>query len=120
MKVMMNQFIKRELDKCSVAKVEQISPTEFIIKRDNREFPTDIEQGHTYFIEVEDYIIHPFDGFTLHENWNNGIAPTSRNMQIEVDKIVGKMVHVKAVGEDNLNWDGWLPRKSMTIKKVIA
>ena len=29
-------------------------------------------------VVFEDYIIKPFDGFDLHEKWNNGIAPYSK------------------------------------------
>jgi hypothetical protein len=82
--------------------------------------PTDLIENHIYQITVADYIIHPYEGFTLHENWNNGIKPTCNSMQIEVDKTMGKMIHVKALGDDGLMWTGWLPKKSITIKKVLA
>lgn len=116
----MNKFIEKELSKCVVAKPQQVSDTSFYVpKVGSQNIPTDIEQNHFYIIEVPDYIIHPYEGFNLHDNWNNGIKPTSRNMQIEVAQIIGKMVKVNALCDDGKIWVGWLPRKSITIKKVI-
>lgn len=116
----MNQFIKEELDKCVVAKPEKVGDNTYMIRMNTNKLPTDLEIHHFYLIEVEDYIIHPYDGFTLHENWNQGVKPTSRHMQVEVDQVIGNMIHVNALGDDGLIWCGWLPRKSITIKKVVA
>ena len=120
MKVTMNLFIEKELNKCIIAKPQKVSDISFIINKiDNQSTLTDLEVGHFYIIEVEDYIIHPYDGFTLHNNWNNGVIPTTRKMQAEVIQIMGKMIKVNARCEDGLLWVGWLPRKSITIKTVI-
>ena len=115
----MNHFIEDELNKCVSAKSEKIKDNTFLIRKNIEELPTDIEQHHFYQIEVEDYIIHPYKGFSLHEDWNNGIPPTSKNMQVEVDQIIGKMIHINALGDDGLIWNGWLPRKSIKIKRMI-
>ena len=120
MKVMMNPFIEKELQKCAVAKYEKLNDNTFLIRKNNIQLPVDIELNHFYQIELADYIVNPYEGFTLHENWNQGIKPTCPNMQVEVDQIIGKMIHVKGLGEDGKMWAGWIPRKSITIKKVIA
>ena len=116
----MNQFIKEELEKCVVAKPEKLSDNTFLIRLNTNKLPSELEIHHFYMIEVEDYILHPYEGFTLHENWNKGIKPTSKNMQVEVDQIIGNMIHVNALGEDGLIWNGWLPKKSIIIKRVVA
>ena len=73
-------------------------------------------KGAYYLIEVEEYIIHPYEGFDLHDNWNNGIVPTDKQMNIEVIDIMGKMIKVFANGlNDKKVWEGWLPRKSIHI-----
>ena len=117
----MNQFIKEQLDKCVGVDIEQTDTNTFLIHKKSSDIPTDLQQNHYYIIEVEDYIIHPFEGFTLHDNWNNGNVPTNKNMQIYVTQIMGKMVKVESKGcDDGLIWVGWLPRKSIHIKQVIA
>lgn len=61
-------------------------------------------------IEVEDYILHPYDGFTLHANWNKGIVPTEKIMKVKFIETIGKMYHVVSD-----TWEGWLPRKSFKV-----
>ena len=64
--------------------------------------------------------MHPFEGFTLHDNWNNGIVPTDVQMNAEILKIMGKMIQVHCIGKNDGNsWDGWLPIKSVKILKEI-
>lgn len=117
---MMNPFIKEQLDKITVG-MQQISDTKFFIPKNSNTFNVDFEVGHYYIIEVEDYIIHPYEGFTLHENWNKGIVPTDKKMRIEVDKVMGKMMHIKALGAtDGKIWVGWIPKKSAKIIQVVA
>lgn len=117
----MNPFIKKELDKCLVAKPTQLfEDTFYVSKIINPTNSNDLEQHHFYMIEVADYIVNPYEGFTLHDNWNDGIKPTTKDMQVEVLQLMGKMVKVNALCSDGLIWSGWLPRKSITIKRVIA
>ena len=120
MKHMMNPFISEQLDKINVP-CEKISDTEYIFHKNDNLFNVEFEQGHYYRIEVENYIIHPYEGFTLHDNWNNGIIPTDNEMQIEVVKIMGKMMKINALGiHDGKMWSGWIPKKSARIIQVIA
>ena len=117
---MLNPFIEEQLKKITVP-VEKISDTEYFIPMYNLVPVSDLEPHHFYIIEVEDYIIHPYDGFTLHENWNKGIVPTDREMKCEVIKVMGKMVYIEASGmNDGKIWCGWLPRKSIKILQVVV
>lgn len=115
----MNKFIKEQLLKCKVANIPEYDENTveiFIGKNDNKINLTDFQQGLEYDIEVENYIIYPYTGFTLHDNWNNGIVPTDKQMHVLITQEMGKMICVKAVGlNDNKSWGGWLPKKSCKI-----
>ena len=114
----MNRFIEEQLNKVGVP-IEQVSDNKFLVRRQLKVAPTDFEVGYHYLIEVEDYIIHPFKGFTLHETWNGGVVPTDRKMRAEVVKVLDKMVYIRAIGvDDGKSWAGWLPRKSIKTKQV--
>ena len=85
-----------------------------------------INVGKCYLIELENYIINPPETFTLHINWNNNIIPKDKYMKVEIVGIMGKMVKVNGVGYDFVNkldlntmWEGWLPRKAITIIKEL-
>ena len=120
MRVMIHQFIKDEISKI-VVPFDKISETEYLIHKNNSTVEMDLEERHFYIIEVEDYIIHPYNGFTLHENWNHGVVPTDKEMKCEVVKIMGKMIYVEAQGmNDGLIWAGWLPKKSIKKFQVVV
>lgn len=74
--------------------------------------PVSFVPGHYYKIETEDYIVHPGPNFTLHQQWNNNIGPTSCKMHVVVLKCMQKMVKVSGFCDDNKEWEGWLPIKS--------
>lgn len=115
----MNKFIKEQLNKCKVASIPEFdeTTTELIISRSIlKQSKKEFEFGYEYDIEVEDYILHPYPGFTLHDNWNKGIIPTDKQMHVLVTKDMGKMICVQAIGlNDNKTWGGWLPKKSCKI-----
>ena len=114
----MNKFIKEQLKKCKIAQIPDFTDktTELLIPCNNQLSKVDFECGGEYNIRVEDYIIHPYPGFTLHDNWNQGIIPTDNLMHVLVTKDMGKMIQVQAVGlNDNKAWRGWLPKKSCKI-----
>jgi hypothetical protein len=77
-------------------------------------------------VELEDYIINPPPGFTLHESWNNGQVPKNKYYKCQCIKIMGKMVKILGVAFDyenkidlEENWDGWLPLKSIKVLREI-
>lgn len=75
---------------------------------------TSLEVGKKYSIIVANYIVKPFDGFTLHDNWNKGIIPTDTHMIVRVLQIIGKMICIDSIGvTDNKRWVGWVPLKSI-------
>ena len=90
--------------------------------------PIDIEVklDHYYLIELEDYVINPPDGFSLHINWNGGIIPRHKYYKCQCVKVMGKMIKILGVAFDYENkldleeyWDGWLPLKSIRILREI-
>lgn len=120
----MNSIIYDQLKKCKIAKIPEFddNTTEITISKNSVKniISNDLILNHYYKIEVEDYIIKPYTGFTLHDNWNNGIIPKDKVMNCEIIQIMGKMVKVEAVGVDTNNqWSGWLPRKSFRVLEEI-
>ena len=120
----MNPLIKDQLSKIQRVDVPPFddSTTQLTIARNNVKPISGLQEDHCYLISVEDYILNPPDGFTLHTNWNNNIAPKHKVMKIDVTKVMGKMVKVNSLGYDMENqidttdmWSGWLPQKSITI-----
>ena len=75
--------------------------------------PPKLLVGHQYYITVEDYIVHPYQGFTLHDQWNGGIIPTTPDLHIVVTHLQQKMVCVDGFCSDNTEWRGWIPIKSI-------
>lgn len=120
----MNPLIKEQLKKINRVKVpsfDENTQTITLLKSDIQSTDS-LQEDRCYLISVEDYILNPPEGFTLHSNWNNNIVPKHKFMKIDVSKIMGKMVKVNSVGYDmkhqvdcNDVWSGWLPRKSITI-----
>lgn len=122
----MNKFIKEQLDKCKIVLPEYDDTTvQLFIPKNSKHIEIkneelDIVVGMCYTIEVEHYIIAPYEGFTLHQNWNKGVVPTDSLMNCEVTQIMGKMVKVNAIGvHDGKSWEGWLPRKSIKSIKAV-
>lgn len=64
----------------------------------------------------EDYIVHPFEGFTFHEQWNNGIPPCERVMFGKKTKETKGMYYFELVSDSSdKKWSGWCPKKSCKI-----
>lgn len=130
----MNSFIKEQLNKCAVAHIPEftdatvhlIIPKVSISNQEHIDNTADFVVNKCYLIQVADYIIHPYQGFTLHDNWNNGVVPQYACMKIQILKNVNKMIFVDGVGFDtttntyiNYYWSGWLPKKAVTIIKNL-
>lgn len=120
----MNPLIKDQLSKIQRVNVPSYddSTTRITLTKENIKVVESLQEDHCYLISVDDYILNPPDGFTLHTNWNNNIIPKHKVMKIDVTKVIGKMVKVNSMGYDMKNhndlpdmWSGWLPQKSITI-----
>lgn len=113
----MNKFIKEQLNKCKIAIIPKFdeNTTQLKIQRQGK-IDQDLKVGYSYIIELEDYIVNPYPGFNLHDNWNNGIVPTDRQMKICVEQEMGKMVKIYGTGmNDGQYWSGWVPKKSLKV-----
>lgn len=124
----MNRVVEEQLKKVKVAQLPPYDETtlRMTIPKVNGIVKSDLMEGQCYLIQVEDYIVKPFDGFSLHDNWNNGIPPKHNFLKAEVVKVMGKMVKVNSVGYDFMNkvdtmdlWEGWLPKKAIKILEVL-
>lgn len=124
---MMNKIIKRELEKVRVNIQYDDNTTEIVIPKSNVSVKVDLQVNHNYNIYVEDYILHEPPNFTLSTNWNGGVVPKSKYMNICVTQIMGKMIRIDGCGFDIQNHTTstdsyiglWLPRESIHIVKEI-
>lgn len=102
-----------------------ISTMELVIPKSGTA-PSKFSVGKQYIIQVEPYIVKPFEGFTLHDNWNNGQSPKHFILKATILEIMGKMVKIDSVGY-NLNantviddkWTGWLPKSSFKVLEEV-
>lgn len=120
----MNKFIKQQLEKvkkCVLPPYDEntlqlIIPKQEIVNSNN----LDLIIGHFYRVKLADYIINEPSNFTLSTNWNHGLKPKELYLNIEVQKIMGKMVYVNSTTVQSGDmWEGWLPFKSITILEEI-
>lgn len=120
----MNPLIKTQLNKIRTVRLPEFddNTTHLDIPMRTNSDPIVVEQDKCYIIQVEDYILNPPDGFTLHTNWNGNKIPKHKFMKVDVTKIMGKMIKVNSIGYDMFNgtnindmWEGWLPEKSITV-----
>jgi len=126
----MNRLIIEQLNQCQKAQVPPLNGDETVIyiPKGAAIIPQRVEQGGYYIISLEPYVINPPDGFTLHDNWNNGVAPKQNTMQCVVEMVMGKMIRINGIGFDRAKqsyidgteWCGWLPEKSITIIKRLG
>lgn len=125
----MNNIISKQLKKCKVAQVPEFdeNTTHLVIPKLSEISNKNFVVSHYYVIELEDYIIHPPENFTLHQNWNGNVIPTSKYYKCECLSVMGKMVKIEGVGFDfenqidlNTSWCGWVPMKSIKIIKELV
>ena len=124
----MNLVVEEQLSKVKIANLPPYdeTTTHLVIHKKDGVSQNDFIVGGEYLIQIEDYIINPYEGFTLHDNWNNGIPPIYNILKVRVSEIVGKMIKVSSVGFDISNgielpdrWEGWLPKKGVKILNVM-
>lgn len=120
----MNPLIKKQLLKVRRVDLSDIEDEIEVIniRKVDSKVSSKVELNGCYIISVEDYILKPPEGFTLHANWNNNIAPKHKFMKVDICQIVGKMVKVNSIGYEPQrgvdipdSWSGWLPEKSIKI-----
>lgn len=124
----MNKIVEDQLKKVQVANLPPYDEDTLymvIPKKDCVANAGLVVQG-LYLIQLEDYLVNPFEGFTLHDNWNKGIPPKHHFLKVEVLQFVGNMVKVSSIGYDyntkqdtNDAWEGWLPLKGIKIIEVL-
>ena len=124
----MNPIVKAQLEKVKNASLPNYNEetTHLIIPKTTQKVQQGLIENKCYLIQVEEYIVKPFEGFTLHDNWNGGTHPLHRFLKCEVIQKMGKMIKVNSVGFDFKNkldtndlWTGWLPEKSIKILEEI-
>lgn len=123
----MNKIVQRELEKIR-ANIDYNDNTTYIyIPKSGQLSSVDLQVDHNYNIYVEDYILKEPSNFSLSTNWNNGVVPISKYMNICVLQRLSNMVQVDACGYDVISqrtksdsYMGlWLPVESIHIIKEI-
>ena len=124
----MNKIIKEQLNKCAVAKIPDFTEDDLTITipKYTETSRLDFQENGTYLIELEDYLLHPSDTFTLHKEWNNGVIPKSKFLKAKVIRMHGRMIQFDAV---DTNYEGdavgdhypslWLPFKSIKLRRIM-
>ena len=124
----MTDIVKDRLSKVKVAELPPVDDktTTFIVPKKCIITDDDIIVGNCFLVELEDYIIHPYEQFDLHINWNNGIVPKDKYMKCEIVRVMNKMIKINGIGVDIRTqsdtgnaWEGWIPRKSIKFIKRI-
>ena len=117
----MNPIIKEQLDRirCPISEYDE-STTSIHIDRQDKNY-SNFEVGSTYMVELAQYILYEPENFSLSSNWNGGIVPTAKFMEITVKNVMGKMIQVDGEGyidlatkERKLYSDIWLPVGGLT------
>ena len=119
----MNEFIKKELEKIRVPyeQDEQKGVIRFSTRFEPKKPTLEVEK--CYIIQLSDYVLNEHSNSILSSNWNKGIVPKSKAMQVGVTKILGNMVQIDGTGYDlvkqNITDDVyigfWLPISEITI-----
>lgn len=122
----MNSLIKQQLEKCKVAQVPSFNETDTEIFIPKKQPEPTVQVNKYYLIELEDYILHEPDGFTLSANWNRGSVPTCKHYIALITQSMGKMFKTECTGYDvssqstlEKQWKGWLPREGFHIIKEL-
>jgi hypothetical protein len=125
---MMNKYAKEQLSKVKVAELPPYddNTSMMFIPKQSSGSGLGVRRDGCYLIQVAPYILNPPEGFTLHDNWNNGVAPKHEFMKAEVCQLMGKMIKVSTLGFDYANnkdiddiWSGWLPAKAVRVIKEL-
>lgn len=123
---MINPIIRDQLSKLKIAEIDNLNDDTYTYIITPKKKLTGVELDKCYLIQLAEYLVKPFEGFTLHQNWNNNIIPKDILMKCCVTQIMGKMIKIVGVGvdpntmQDTPNrWEGWLPLKSIEVLKEI-
>ena len=123
----MNKYIKEQLSKVTKVQLPTYddNTVEIIIPKIEK-VKQEFEVDKFYLIKLENYLLHPSDNFTLHVNWNHNVIPKHAYYKCKCVKVMGNMIFILGVAFDIDNktdleeyWDGWLPKKSVTILREI-
>ena len=70
-------------------------------------------------VTFENYIVNPYNGFTFHDTWNNGVPPPCLKMYGTIEKQTKGMYYFDLKSMDgNESWVGWIPKKSCKIEGI--
>lgn len=119
----MNKLIEKELNNCKIANLPAFNEntTNLTISKGIRNISdVKFEKGRYYRIQLADYLIHPNDNLILHTQWNKGIIPKDKIMNVQILEVMGnKMIKILGTGSSNSMWEGWLPVDSVDILNIL-
>lgn len=118
----MNKYLAKLLNTTSVPYTVENNVVTFTEQR-----PIVPTVGHYYIVKFARYILFPYEGLTLHANYNNNIPPHTEYMEIEVWEVSDTMVRINGVGFDpdtgvelrDIRWNGYIPLQGITFLREI-
>lgn len=115
----MNKLIKKQLDKCTVAKIEYVDDTHIIIKKKNDILPKDLIKGKIYEIEINKGL---FNDQTLAINFNKGKYPNSELFVVEFINKLGNYGLFSGIVKNcpEKDWYGYFPLDSIKVIKEVV
>ena len=122
---MLNPWVEKQLNRCS-APIVYNEDGSIYIPCQGILHPT---IGKYYIIRLADYIVNPYEGFDLHQKWNNNNPPPKdKVMEVGIKQATQGMYYIFGVGYDLDNkseilynkWEGWVPKKSIEFLREVV
>ena len=120
----MNKIIEDQLNKVIYADLSNVSE-DGLTYHISKIIKKVLIKNHSYLIELDDSLLVDNPSSILQTNYNNNKHPTYKYMKVEVDDVLGKVVHVSGVGYDKeknqnlLMWSGYLTTKDINILEEL-
>lgn len=124
----MNQIIKEQLTKCSVAKIPVIddNTTHFIVPMKKKSDITKYQINKCYILELSDSFLTLPKNSTIVCNWNGGMIPKHKYYKCAIVKVMNNMIKITGFGVDLVKnietmdmWEGWVPNEDITIVQEL-
>lgn len=121
----MNRIIEEQLKKVAVANLDDYNACDrtYHIKKAEG---IKVDVNSCYVIKLADSLLSAATSQVLSSNWNKGTVPPCACFKADVDKSMGRMIHINGLGYDpdsdadlDIMWSGWLPLGDIKVLRRI-
>lgn len=119
----MHTIIKKELKKVKVADLSNFKNNVYHIKKYES---IKMIEGKYYIIKIKESFFNNINNNVITTNWNNGSIPDCNYYEIDINKILNRMININGVGYDivsnitnNKIWHGWIPIDQIEVIKQL-